>query len=244
MPTTPLMRITQRLETMCGAAALFVMALAAPASAAELRACFAPRLPGGCDPLATILHEIDSARTTIRLQMYSLTVQEIVNALTRAKGRGVDVRLIVDRGQLHQDHNDSVRVAALASAGIPVTVDTVPGLMHNKVMVIDSQTVLTGSFNYTWGAEHWNAENLLVVQDPVLAAEYLRYWNQRAAQSHPLVAAEVGYPLSQVVGNRRTMIYQSRGCRFYNKIALRNRIEFPDARAAEAAGYRPARNCR
>jgi hypothetical protein len=40
------------------------------------------------------------------------------------------------------------------------------------------------------------------------------------------------------------MIYQSPGCRFYNKIAFHNRVEFPDAQAAEAAGYRPARNCR
>ena len=168
----------------------------------------------------------------------------IEHALIRAKRRGVDVRLIVDRGQFEQDRNDSVRVAGLASAGIPLLVDTVAGLMHNKVMVIDSQTVLTGSFNYTWGAEHRNAENLLVLHDPALAAEYLRNWNQRAAQSTPLIEAGVASPLRPVVGNRRTMIYQSPGCRFYNKIAFRNRIEFPDAQAAEAAGYRPARNCR
>jgi phosphatidylserine/phosphatidylglycerophosphate/cardiolipin synthase-like enzyme len=223
---------------------MLVVLIAVPAVGAEIRACFAPPLPGGCDPLATILREIDGARTTIRLQMYSLTVQEIVRALVRAKRRGVDVRLIVDRGQFHQDRNDSLRVTALASAGIPVLVDTVPGLMHNKIMVIDGETALTGSFNYTWGAEHWNAENLLVVQDSALAAEYLRNWNQRAAQSHPLIAAEVGSPLGPVVGNRRTMIYQSAGCRFYHKIALRNRVQFPDAQAAEAAGYRPANSCR
>jgi len=175
--------------------------------------------------------------------MYSLTVQEIVTALIRAKRRGVDVRLIVDSGQLQQDRNDSFRVAALASAGIPVLVDTVPGLMHNKIMVIDSETVLTGSFNYTWGAEHWNAENLLVVHDPALAAEYLGNWNQRSAQSRPLLAAGAG-PSGSVVGNRRTMIYQRPGCRYQNNIALRNRVEFPDTHAAEAAGYRPANNCR
>jgi phosphatidylserine/phosphatidylglycerophosphate/cardiolipin synthase-like enzyme len=141
------MRTNQRRAVLSGAAALFAVLLAMPASGVEIRACFAPPLPGDCDPLATILREIDGARTTIRLQMYSLTVQEIARALIGAKGRGVDVRLIVDRGQLHQDRNDSVRVAALASAGISVLVDSVPGLMHNKVMVIDSETVLTGSFN-------------------------------------------------------------------------------------------------
>lgn len=237
-------RIHQGRALLCSAAALFAVIAAVPVEGAEIQACFAPPLAGSCDPLATILRVINDARTTIRVQMYSLTLQEIVSALVRAKRRGVDVRLIVDRGQLHQDRTDSFRVAALASGGVPVLVDTVPGLMHNKVMVIDGETVVTGSFNYTWGAEHWNAENLLVVHDPVLAAEYLRNWDQRAAQSHPLIAAGAGPSAGTVIGNRRTMIYQWPGCRYYGKIALHNRVEFPDEQAAEAAGYRPANNCR
>ena len=225
------------------AATLFTLIAAASVPAVEIQACFTPPVAGSCDPLITVLRMIDDARTTIRVQMYSLTLQEVVSAMVRAKQRGVDVRVIVDRSQLHQDRNDSFRVEALASAGVPVLVDTVPGLMHNKVMVIDGDTVLTGSFNYTWGAEHWNAENLLVLHDPALAAEYLRNWNQRAAQSQPLIASGAG-PSGAVVGNRRSMIYQWPGCRYYGKIAPHNRVVFPDAQAAEAAGYRPANNCR
>ncbi|MBV8357975.1 MAG: DUF1669 domain-containing protein [Deltaproteobacteria bacterium] len=227
---------------LCSAIALLVLTAAVPAPAEEIQACFAPPVAGSCDPLVTVLRMIGNARTTIRIQMFSLTLQEVVSALIRAKRRGVDVRVIVDRGQL-QDRNDSFRVAALASAGVLVLVDTVPGLMHNKVMVIDGGTVLTGSFNYTWGAEHLNAENLLVLHDPALAAEYLRNWNQRAAQSQPFIASGAG-PSGAVVGNRRSMIYQWPGCRYYGKISPRNRVEFPDAQAAEAAGYRPANNCR
>ncbi len=225
------------------AVALFALISAVAAPAAEIQACFAPPVAGSCDPLATVLRAINDARTAIRIQMYTLTLQEVVSALVRAKQRGVDVRVIVDRSQLHQDRNDSSQVEALASAGVPVLVDTVPGLMHNKVMVIDGETVLTGSFNYTWGAEHWNAENLLVLHDPALAAEYLRNWNQRAAQSQRLIASGAG-PSGAVVGNRRSRIYQWPGCRYYGQISPRNRVEFPDAQAAEAAGYRPAHNCR
>ena len=243
MRSTGSIRIRLHRALLCSAAALFAVLAAVPVEGAEIQACFAPPLEGSCDPLANILRAINGARTTIRVQMYSLTLQEVVSALLRAKRRGVDVRLIVDRGQLHQDRNDSFRVAALVSAGVPVLVDTVPALMHNKIMVIDRETVITGSFNYTWGAEHWNAENLLIVHDPALAAEYLRNWDQRAAQSRPLRSAGAG-PAGIVVGNRRTMIYQWPGCRYYGNIALRNRVEFPDAQAAEAAGYRPAHNCR
>jgi phosphatidylserine/phosphatidylglycerophosphate/cardiolipin synthase-like enzyme len=225
-----------------GAIALFALVTAVPAPGAEIQACFAPPVTGSCDPLLTVLRTINDARTTIRIQMYTLTLHEIVSALVRAKRRGVDVRIIVDRGQLHQDRNDSVRVESLASAGVPILVDSVPGLMHNKVMVIDSETVLTGSFNYTWGAEHWNAENLVVLHDPALAGEYLRNWNQRAAQSRPLIPSGAGSS-GAVVGNRRSMIYQRPGCRYYDKIAPRNRVEFANAQAAQAAGYKPTNNC-
>ncbi|GEM_PF-649116 len=228
--------------TLLWVAALFVLTVAEPTVGADMEVCFTPPLPGTCDPLATVIRAIDGARRTIRLQMYSLTLDEIVSALVRAKRRGVDVRLIIDRGQFLQDRNDSLRIANLASAGIPVLFDTVPGLMHNKVMVIDDQTVLTGSFNYTWGAEHLNAENLLVLHDPELAAEYRRNWDRRAVESKALHISRA--PASRtVVGNRRTRIYQWPGCPFYDHVGVRNRVVFADAAAAEAAGYRPARNC-
>jgi len=222
---------------------------ATPGSTAEVQACFSPPVAGGCDPLAAVLDAIGHAHKMIRIQMYSLTLQEVVRALVKAKRRGIDVRVIVDRSQLKEDRSDSFRIASLAASGIPILVDSVAGLMHNKVMVIDGQMVLTGSFNYTWSAERWNAENLLVISDPVLAEEYLRNWEQRAEHSRPLVtaagAAQTGVnpPASPVVGNRRSMIYEWPGCPYYDKIASRNRISFPSAEAAEAAGYHAAKNC-
>ena len=52
-------------------------------------------------------------------------------------------------------------------------VDPHHAIAHNKVMVIDGHTVITGSFNFTNQAEHENAENLLVLRDyPDLARAY------------------------------------------------------------------------
>jgi len=236
------------------AVAFFAAVLtAAPAFAGEIQACFSPPLPGGCDPLATVVQTIDGARKTVLVQMYALTSREITSALVNAKRRGVDVRAIVDRSQLREDRSDTYAVGRLASGGVPVLVDTVPGLMHNKVMIVDGATVVTGSFNYTWSAEHRNAENLLVIHDPALAAEYTQNWNTRAARSRPLAAsAEGASPSAQaapkaaagpIVGNRRSMIYEWSGCPYYDKIAPGNRVSFPNAQAAQAAGYRPAKNC-
>jgi phosphatidylserine/phosphatidylglycerophosphate/cardiolipin synthase-like enzyme len=49
--------------------------------------------------------------------------------------------------------------------------------------VIDDATVLTGSFNFTTAAENNNAENLLVLHDPILAAKYAVNWHEHEGHS-------------------------------------------------------------
>lgn len=61
--------------------------------------------------------------------------------------------------------------------------------MHDKIMIVDDATIITGSFNYTWSAEHRNAETLLAIHNPALAAEYARNWSARAARARPLNAS-------------------------------------------------------
>lgn len=54
---------------------------------------------------------------------------------------------------------------------------------HNEVMVIDGETVITGSFNFTKAAEENNAENLLVIRDKKLASLYMKNWQEHAQHS-------------------------------------------------------------
>jgi phosphatidylserine/phosphatidylglycerophosphate/cardiolipin synthase-like enzyme len=56
--------------------------------------------------------------------------------------------------------------------GVPTFIDPKHGIAHNKIMVIDGSTVLTGSFNFTKATELSNAENLLVIHDLELAVKY------------------------------------------------------------------------
>jgi len=232
---------------------LLLLAAAGPGRAAAITACFAPPAPGACDPTTTLVGALDAARRMIRVQIYTLTARPIVAALIRARKRGVDVRAIVDRSQLREDPHDAAAVARLLAAGIPVRVDTVPGLMHDKIAIVDDATVLTGSFNYTWSAEHRNAENLLLIHDPALAALYARNWRVAEARARPLTTPAAAPParpnagagpVGPVRGNRNSMIYQWPGCPYYDRIAPANRVPFPSAAAASAAGYRAAHGCR
>lgn len=169
---------------------LAISLLTAPAiaeAAPEIQVCFSPATSGACDPQATIVKELDSARKEVLVQAYVLTARPIVRALIAAHRRGVDVRVILDRKELRGDRDEVYGVRRLLKAKIPVAIDEgVRGIAHNKVMVIDDGTVITGSYNFTWSAEHKNAENLLVIRDPALAARYASNWRTREAHSEPL----------------------------------------------------------
>ncbi len=73
----------------------------------------------------------------------------------------------------------------LAHAGIAVLIDSEHRIAHNKVMVIDGETVITGSFNFTKAAQLDNAENVLVIHSQELAKRYSENWQRHARHSEP-----------------------------------------------------------
>jgi phosphatidylserine/phosphatidylglycerophosphate/cardiolipin synthase-like enzyme len=123
-----------------------------------VRAHFSPR--GGCTQ--AIVAELTAARREILVQAYSFTSSEIAAALIAAAGRGVRVAVLLDKSNEAETRSE---LGDLTTHGIDVRIDPCHAIAHNKVMVIDGRTVLTGSFNFTHQAEHENAENLLVLRD-------------------------------------------------------------------------------
>ena len=129
-----------------------------------------------------IVREIDRARSQILVQAYSFTSAPIARALAAAVGRGVKVGIILDARNTGSHYS----IADYAvHAGIPVWLDGQHAIAHNKVMIIDNNTVITGSFNFTKAAEYKNAENLLVLRSPALARLYLDNWQRHRAHSIP-----------------------------------------------------------
>jgi len=56
-------------------------------------------------------------------------------------------------------------------------------IAHNKIVIIDGGTVITGSFNFSKQAEEKNAENLLVIRDKSLSGKYIENWKEHAGHS-------------------------------------------------------------
>jgi phosphatidylserine/phosphatidylglycerophosphate/cardiolipin synthase-like enzyme len=225
-----------------------------PATFVEsVEVCFAPPLPGGCDPTETVVKTLSEARRQVLVQAYSFTSAPIAKALVDAHKRGVEVRVILDRS------NDRAGYSApkfLEHEGVPVMIDSQHAIAHNKVMVIDGETVITGSFNFTKAAEERNAENLVVIQSDALAKQYGENWKIHAVHSQ-LVGVSYSKAAEQptarnppektftgqIVGNKKSHIYAWPECGSYDSMSPQNRIVFGTRTDAESVGYRAARNC-
>ncbi len=102
--------------------------------------------------------------------------------MINAKERGVDVKVVLDKSQLHSKYSV---ISELFSNGIPIWIDNKPKIAHNKVIIVDNQKVITGSFNLSKTAEKGNAENLLIIENyPELVQQYVKNWEIRMSQSY------------------------------------------------------------
>lgn len=126
-----------------------------------------------------VLETIASARSSIRMLSYSFTAPDIMRALADARRRGVDVKIVVDeRG--NRSKSSIAAMNFIVNSGIPLRTDHHYPIQHDKVIIVDGQTVETGSFNYTASAERRNSENVVVIRNlPSLARTYLLHWQER-----------------------------------------------------------------
>ena len=150
------------------------ISLAAPASASpfyptEAAVFFSPN--GGAEN--AIVQSIDSAKVRIRMQ-----------ALIRAHQRGVKVDVIIDKKMPKKKPNTT---EDLLKAGVPTFFDTAHRTAHDKIIIVDDNIVLTGSFNFVKVAETKNGENLLILKSKPLAEEYVKNWEKHF--SHSVLAA-------------------------------------------------------
>lgn len=137
---------------------------------------FSPR--GGCTE--AIIKHLDSAKKTVLIQAYSFTSEPIAKALLNAHKKGIRIEVILDKNQKTAKYSSAT---FFLNQGIPVRIDRRHAIAHNKVMIIDGETVITGSFNFTKQAEEKNAENLLIIRDKKLSEIYIKNWENHAKHS-------------------------------------------------------------
>jgi phosphatidylserine/phosphatidylglycerophosphate/cardiolipin synthase-like enzyme len=140
--------------------------------------------------LALLRHQLEQARRNVELALFVFSDQALADAMASLHGQGLQLRVLADPGFANRSFSELMDLLGVAlpdhhckleadnkpwehpleGVGTP---QLAPGdKLHHKLAVIDSRTVITGSFNWSPSAAHQNDETLLVIESPLLAQHF------------------------------------------------------------------------
>lgn len=129
-----------------------------------------------------IVDLLSAAKERVELLAFTLTSDLISDALRNAHRRNVEIRGVVETSQMGSMGSD---VVDLIAGGMDIRLDGNSNLMHHKVIIIDSNIVILGSYNFTRSAEDKNDENTIIVHDPAFAGQFLIEFDRLYEQAQP-----------------------------------------------------------
>ncbi len=123
------------------------------------------------DTISPLVREVRSAEQSIHFMAFSFTHDTLGSAMRDRFKSGIDVRGVFEERQVDDAYSE---YKMMKESGLSVVLDKNRGAMHHKVIVIDAETVITGSYNFSKNAEKRNNENLLIIKgNREIAAAYL-----------------------------------------------------------------------
>ncbi len=132
---------------------------------------------------AGLLDLVGTAQSSIDFLAYSFTSDPLGQALRQKAAGGVKVRGVMEADQVRS--NAGSEFDQFRAAGLDVRLDGNPGLMHHKVLIIDGQVVVLGSYNFSYSAETRNDENLIVIYDPAIAGLFQQEFQRIVQMAQP-----------------------------------------------------------
>jgi phosphatidylserine/phosphatidylglycerophosphate/cardiolipin synthase-like enzyme len=165
------------------------------------------RLPWEKSTNGLIGRTLSRANRAVDLMLFVFTEQNLTNVLEVNHQRGIPVRALIDSSFAYRDYSEALDMMGvampnhqcryaennrpwnrpIASVGVP----NLPqgDLLHHKVGLLDSQIVITGSHNWSAAANEKNDENLMVIDNPIVAAHFQREFDRLYA------TATLGLPI-------------------------------------------------
>jgi phosphatidylserine/phosphatidylglycerophosphate/cardiolipin synthase-like enzyme len=122
------------------------------------------------EPGRRIKQLIRDAQRSIDFMAYSFTLDDLAEEMVASARRGVKVRGVFDDGQSRA--NVGTEFYNLLSAGLDVRLDGNENKMHHKVIIIDEDIVITGSYNFSVNAGTVNDENVIIIHSKDVANQY------------------------------------------------------------------------
>ena len=158
---------------------------------------FSSQATGGVD--GPLVEAIDSARLSIDVAAYSISLNSVRFALINAHKRGVTVRMVME--STNMDRSDP---QALIEAGIPIVGDKRDGLMHDKFMVIDKSEVWLGSMNFTDSGAYEDNNHLFRIRSTKISENYTKEFEEMFLENRfgENVLSETPHPTLTIDGTR------------------------------------------
>jgi phosphatidylserine/phosphatidylglycerophosphate/cardiolipin synthase-like enzyme len=118
------------------------------------------------DPVTRITQLINTSKQYVYMPTFLITHRKIADSLIAAKKRGVDVRVIIDANGANTSHS---KHQLLRESGIILKTENYAGKLHAKSIIIDDEYIITGSMNFSYSGAEKNDENVLIINNKVLA---------------------------------------------------------------------------
>ncbi len=141
-----------------------------------------------------IIQEINAAKKSVDVAVYSINNTNIVSAITSAHKSGIKIRILTDNIQAA---GSSSKVIELAQAGLDLRIHSVNKIMHNKFAIFDNTSTITGSFNWTNPASTQNNENCVLFSKTDIGVieryqqEFEKLWKLNTEQKSKIKVANI-----------------------------------------------------
>lgn len=128
-----------------------------------------------------IVELVENAQDSIHVMAFGIYLEDVGQAIIARHNdpnANVDVRVLIEstgssRGQM----------PPMVCAGIEAKTDGNPDFLHHKVMIIDGEIAVIGSFNFSGSARDDNNENVLIIHSSQVAQQYIQEFNR--LYNHP-----------------------------------------------------------
>ena len=118
-----------------------------------------------------IVHRLQKAKKSVHFMAFSFTSDKIAEMMIAKHKEGVPIYGIFEKKGSDDKYSQYVKMKI---EGLPVKIDNNKFFMHHKVIIIDEVRVITGSYNFSKSANKKNDENILIIDNKDIAADYLK----------------------------------------------------------------------
>ncbi|RMH02161.1 MAG: hypothetical protein D6706_00660 [Chloroflexi bacterium] len=132
-----------------------------------------------------IARAVARAQDEILFMAFSFTDDQIGEAILGRADAGVSVRGVFETTGSDTEFSYYPIMQAARLSNLEVRTDGNPRIMHHKVIIIDRETVIFGSFNFTDSANRRNDENIVIVHDPVFTGFFVEEFETVWQEAQP-----------------------------------------------------------